>query len=332
MSKRVTMADVAREANVSLMTVSRVINQAESVSDGTRQRILNVIDTLGYRPSGIARGLATQRTGTLGLVVPDIANPFFSGVARGAEQIAYTEGYNVFLCNSEEDPAREVDILQSLEEKRADGLILCSSRLEDDDLAQALSAHAFAVLFNRRIDSDSIRSIMVDDESGAIKLTRYLLSSGRRRIAMLAGPPASHSGHQRLRGYRAALAAADLILEDDLAIPCTPSVTGGMSAASDLLSAHSQLDALICYNDLVAVGALQACAELELSVPEDIAIAGFDDIPISGLVTPPLTTCSVPLQTMGEAAMRLLLNQISGCNSTDLDTVFYPELVVRAST
>jgi transcriptional regulator with XRE-family HTH domain len=132
MSQRVTMVDVARQAGVSLMTVSRVVNNKEDVSPATRQRILEIIDELGYRPSGIARGLVTQRTGTIGLVVPDIDNPYFSGMVRGAENQAYAENYSVFLCNTNEDVEREIAVLQSLEDKQVDGLLLCSSRLDEE--------------------------------------------------------------------------------------------------------------------------------------------------------------------------------------------------------
>src|SRR5512136_2154673 len=148
---RTTIAEVARRAGVSMMTVSRVINNKDGVSPATRQRIRAVISELGYRPSGIARGLATQRTGTLGLVVPDVANPFFADVVHGAELVAYQRGYSLLLCNTEEDPQREKDVLQLLEEKRVDGIILCSSRLAPGPLRQALVQYPAAVLVNQEL-------------------------------------------------------------------------------------------------------------------------------------------------------------------------------------
>ena len=163
MTDRITMADVARKAGVSQMTVSRVVNDKGDVSEATRQRVLEVIERLGYRPSGIARGLATQRTGTLGLVVPDVANPFFSDVARGVEHVAHAEGYNVFLCNTEEDPQRELDVLRSLEEKRVDGLVLCSSRLSEDELLGVVARHLSVVLVNRRLVGERVCSVLLDD-------------------------------------------------------------------------------------------------------------------------------------------------------------------------
>lgn len=331
MSTRTTMADVARESGVSLMTVSRVINGKVDVSEDTRQRVLEVIDRLDYRPSGIARSLATRRTGTLGLVVPDISNPFFADVARGVATEAYREDYDVFLSSSEEDGQRELDLLHSLEEKRVDGLILCSSRLADDVLAATLANYPSAVLVNRRSRQPEVGTVLADDETGARLLTGHLLSSGHHNIGFLAGPPMSHSGSARLRGYQAALAGAGLGCAEALITSCPPTVNGGLAAALALLAAQPQLSALLCYNDLVAVGALQACVRQGRRVPDDLAITGFDDIPLAALVTPPLTTCSVPRYELGVRATQLLLTQIDGRVGQCCEVVVPVEMIVRAS-
>ncbi len=331
MSIRTTMADVARESDVSLMTVSRVINGKADVSDETRQRVLEVIDRLDYRPSGIARSLATRRTGTIGLVVPDISNPFFSDIARGVTTAAYREDYNVFLCSSEEDSHRELDLLHSLEEKRIDGLILCSSRLADEVLAAALVSFPSAVLVNRRSRKPEVGTVLADDEAGAQMLVAHLLHSNRRRIGFLAGPPLSHSGSARLRGYQWALATAGLACLDALVQPCPPVVDGGLDTALALLVAQPQIDALFCYNDLVAAGALQACARLGRRVPDDVAVAGFDDIPLAALVTPALTTCRVPRYELGVRATEVLLTQINGRSGECCEAVVPVELILRAS-
>jgi LacI family transcriptional regulator len=325
------MADVAREAGVSLMTVSRVINHKDDVSSTTRQHVLKVIERLGYRPSGIARGLVTQRTGTLGLVVIDVANPFFADVARGAEEQAYAGGYNVFLCNTDEDPQRELAVLQSLEEKRVDGVVLCSSRLDGDELHAALAHHPAVVLVNRRLENDGVSTVLVDDVAGGQAATQHLLRTGHLAIGFLAGPPASRSGRERTKGYRAALASAGLPCDPVWVRHCSPVVHSGCEAARQLLTTHPELTALFCYNDLVAVGALQACAHLGRKVPDDLAIVGFDDIPLAALVTPSLTTCRVPRYELGAQAMRLLLDQIAGCLNGCEEVLLRPELVIRAS-
>ncbi|HSJ59118.1 MAG TPA: LacI family DNA-binding transcriptional regulator [Anaerolineae bacterium] len=331
MAGRITMSDVAREAGVSTMTVSRVVNEKGEISPATRHRVLAVIDRLGYRPSGIARGLATQRTGTLGFVVPDISNPFFSDIARGVEDEAYAAGYNVFLCNTEEDSDREKAILESLEEKRVDGLILCSSRLDAAELQAALERYPAAILINRRLDGTDTGVVLVDDELGSRLAVEHLLRSGHTQIGFLAGPAASRSGRLRAAGYRAPMHAAGLAPQPGWVRHCSADVDGGREAALDLLPDHPELTALLCYNDLVAVGALQACHELGLDVPGDVAIAGFDDIPLAALVTPALTTCRAPRYDLGAQATEMLLARIQGRTDQFQDVVLPPELVVRAS-
>jgi LacI family transcriptional regulator len=335
MAHRVTMADVAREAGVSLMTVSRVVNNKDDVSLTTRQHVQAVIERLGYSPSGIARGLATRCTHTLGLVVPDVANPFFSDLARGAEHVAYAAGYNVFLCNTDEDPERDLAVLQSLEEKRVDGVVLCSSRLDDNDLRRVLNRHPAIVLVNRRWEAaseeDGVGVVMIDDEAGGRMAAQHLLDTGHRAVGLLAGPPASRSGRLRVKGFHAVLVAAGLSNNSTYVRPCSPTVEGGREAVRELLTAEPELTALFCYNDLVAIGALHACVDLGRSVPDDVSVVGFDDIPLAALVTPSLTTCRVPRYEMGGQAMQLLLDQINSYREGYREIVMQPELILRAS-
>ncbi len=331
MASRVTISDVAREAGVSLMTVSRVINGKDEISPATRRHVLDVIERLGYRPSGIARGLATQRTNTLGLVVPDIANPFFADVARGAEDKASAEGYSVFVFNTDESPQREMAALEAMDEQRVDGLVLCSSRLTGQQLRVALRRHPAAVLVNCRVQGQPVGAILLADEEGGRAATQHLTQAGHRAVAFLAGPLASYSSSQRARGYRLALESAGLRYDPAWVRPCSYQVASGRAAARELLIEHPEVTALFCYNDLVAVGTLQACAELGRRVPEDLAVVGFDDIPLAALVTPALTTCRVPRYEIGERALQLLLERIVGCTEDGEEIVLHSELVIRAS-
>ncbi len=326
---RVTIADVAREAGVSMMTVSRAVNNKEGLSEETRERILEIVDRLGYRPNTIARGLVTKRTGTLGLVVPDNANPFFSELARGVEHAAYAEGYNVFLCNTEEDKDRELAVLYSLSEKLVDGVIVCSSRLPDDELEEALAFHNVNVLINRMLHGHST-VLRVDDVKGGRIAVNHLIQSGRQTIGYLAGPENSFSGQQRAKGYRIALGAAGLPYNSDWVKHCLPMVEAGQDATHILLSHYSEITALFCYNDLVAVGALKACVDLGYKVPDDLAIVGFDDIMLASLVTPPLTTCRVPRYELGREAAQMVLAQVNG-QPAQIDKLIEPELIIRAS-
>lgn len=333
MSNRVTMSDVARQAGVSLMTVSRVINKKGDVSSETRQRVLEVISSLGYRPSAIARSLATKETSTIGLVVPDVSNAFFAEVTQGVEHLAYSRGYHVFLCNTEEDPQREVAVIQSLEEKRVDGLILCSSRLEEQKLMSVIANLPAVVLINRRLQTaqDSLDTVNLDDEQCGRLAAGHLVKSGHKRIGMVSGPLTSYSGAGRRRGFLRALREAGIDPVDDWIKPCQPSVEGGYEATRYLLNTHPQLTALFCFNDLVAVGALQACDELKRRVPEDLAIVGHDDIPVAALVSPALTTCRVPRYELGARAVNALLERLRDCPGNCSQIVLQPELVIRES-
>lgn len=333
MSNRVTMSDVAHKARVSLMTVSRVINNKGDVSSETRQRILDIISDLGYRPSGIARSLATKETSTIGLVIPDVSNAFFAEVTQGVEHLAYSKGYHVFLCNTEEDPQREVAVIQSLEEKRVDGLILCSSRLGEERLASVIANLPAVVLINRRLQSaqDTFDTVNLDDEQCGRLAAQHLIKSGHQNIGFLSGPPASYSGAGRRRGFLTALQEAGIDLVDDWVRPCQPSVEGGSEAARALLTTNPQLTALFCFNDLVAVGALQACKELKRRIPQDLAIVGHDDIPVAAMVSPALTTCRVPRYELGARAVNALLERLRDCPDNCSQTILQPELVIRES-
>ncbi|MGB8984576.1 MAG: LacI family DNA-binding transcriptional regulator [Anaerolineales bacterium] len=334
MSKRITMADVARQAGVSLMTVSRVINNKGDVSPETRRHVLDVIASLGYRPSGIARSLATRETSTIGLVVPDVSNPFFAEITQGAERLAYSNGYHVFLCNSEEDPQRELALIRSLEEKRVDGLIVCSSRLDEAVLIDVLANLPAAVLVNRRVEQTGERTfdtVLLDDERGGWQAAHHLLQSGHQRIGFLAGPATSQSGADRRRGLLSALQEAGLPWDESWLIYCPPSVQGGHDAALALLKTHPMLTALFCYNDLVAIGALQAAIHAGRRVPDTLAIVGHDDIPVAALVSPALTTCRVPRYELGARAVTALLERLRDCPSDAGPVVLQPELVIRES-
>lgn len=335
MAQRVTMSDVARKAGVSLMTVSRVINNKEGVSDQTRQDVLKIIASTNYRPSAIARSLATQETRTIGLVLPDVTNPFFADITRGAERLAYSEGYHVFLCNSDEDPSRELAVIHSLEEKRVDGLILCSSRLSEEVLLELLLRQTSVVLINRSLREleghHSFNSIINNDIYSGYLATRHFIMRGHTNVGFLAGPPTSFSSASRLKGYQSALREAGIEPAPNWVHHCSPSVDGGYDAALQLLEQQPRLTALFCFNDLVAVGAVKACGELNLRIPEQIALVGHDDIPLAALVSPALTTCRVARHELGAQAIGALLECLHGCPGGCQQIVLQPELVIRQS-
>ncbi len=318
-----------------MMTVSRVINKKEGVSVETSQRILAIIEELGYRPSSLARGLATNKTSTVGLVIPDIGNPFFSDFARGVENSAYAHGYSVFLCNTDEDVSRELAVIASLEEKRVEGLILCSSRLDDTELCNRLKRFSNVVLVNRTFgeagQACENSAVVNDDYAGAKLAVEHLIQTGHTEIGFLAGPETSISSQQRIQGFRDAFNDKQLAYEPDWIRVCPPNAEAAKSEALVFLSRFPQITGLFCYNDLVAVGALNAAASMNCQVPGELAIIGFDDIHVASLVRPTLTTVRVARHQLGIEAINLLLAQIENPSQAGQVITLKPELIIRES-
>jgi len=328
---RVTIKDIAREAGVSPQTVSRAINDKGEISPQTRERILRIAERMGYRPNIIARSLATRRTQNVGLVVPDVANPFFAGIARGIEDTAHRANYNVFLCNTDENVERETSAIYSLEGQRVDGIILCSSRLSDQKLAQVADRYQPLVLINRQLDHSRTGCVLVDDAKGAEEATHYLWQLGHRDIGLLSGPEASRSGQERVKGYQRAMQTHDIVPRAEWQIHCPPQVEGGRRAAVELLRRSPELTALLAYNDLVAAGALRACADRGIHVPRDCAIIGCDDVLLAALISPALTTVHIPTYDLGQQAMSLLLEMMEKDKCPPAPIVLLPHLVIRDS-
>ncbi|MBN1920113.1 MAG: LacI family DNA-binding transcriptional regulator [Anaerolineae bacterium] len=332
MKNRPTLADIAEAAGVSLMTVSRVINNKAGVSEDLRQEILGLVTEMGYHPNQIARGLVTSQTTSVGLIVPDNTNPFFAQIARGVEDAAYEHAYSVFLVNTVEDPIRELEALDSLWQKDVDGLIWCSARVSAEELGVQLRRFPAVVLLNRELEVplSHVMTLNVHDYRGARVAVTHFVGQGRQRIAFLNGPSHSLSAHRRLQGYHAGLTTANLPLDSILEGCCPPDTEGGYEAALALLKRCPDVDAILAFNDLVAVGAMQACQALGRNVPKDIGIIGFDDIPLATIIKPQLTTLHVNLMHIGKIAMRALFDMVEGV-TCPAAILIEPELFVRDS-
>lgn len=329
--RRVTINDVAQKAQVSAMTVSRVLNNKGEISEATRQHVLEVVDELGYRPSRVARGLATNQTFTIGLVVPNIAHGFFAEIALGAEVTTWEHGYNLILYNTGENWDREEAALKLLEETRADGIIVCSARLPDERLFPLLEQHRAVVLFNRPAPSNMAAVVRMDDLNGTIQATTHLINSGCHHISYLGGTPCAYAQKQRAKGFANAMREAGRTINPDLQTTCPPQhYKPGYAVARELLIAHPEIDGFVCFNDFIAVGALQACTELGRRVPDDIAIVGCDDILLAQIITPTLTTLSVSKHDIGTITAELLLERIQGKRKQE-EVVIKQELIVRQS-
>jgi LacI family transcriptional regulator len=315
-----------------MMTASRAINNKPGVSETMRQDIQRLAEEMRYRPNLIAQGLVTRQTFTIGLIVPDITNPFFAQIARGVEDAAFERHYSVFLINTAEEPEREIAALVSLWQKDIDGVILCSSRLQDEQLVSRIQEFQAVVLINRELPQPlpNSLSIQINDRLGAQLAIRHFLETRRSKIGFVAGPRQSLSSQKRLDGFRSELADATVSDNPQRVAYCTPNTAGGFRAATELLTRDPELDAIFAFNDLVAVGVMQACQALGKRVPEDIAVIGADDIPLAEIIRPNLTSLHVDLTNIGALALNSLLNLGAG-NKTPSSIQIDPRLYIRES-
>ncbi|WP_219415064.1 LacI family DNA-binding transcriptional regulator [Pseudonocardia nigra] len=321
----VTIRDVAEAAGVSQSTVSRALSMPGLVNAATRERVQAAARELGYQPNRAARGLITGRTGNLGLIVPDLSNPFFSSVVKGVQAAARAADHSVFIADTDEDADVEVDLLRALS-KQVDGTILCSPRAPDVELA-AVGIDSALVLMNRRVDGRP--GVTVDNADGMRQAVAHLAALGHRRIAFVAGPRTSWSNEQRESGLQRSAEASGIELVHVGYFP--PQFEGGV-AAGDLVIA-SGATAVIAYNDVVAIGLLSRLGARGVSVPEQISVVGCDDIGMSAMTHPPLTTVSVPKHEAGRAAVAMLLSLLADNDGASTPQRELPtQLMVRAST
>ncbi|NPV54180.1 MAG: LacI family DNA-binding transcriptional regulator [Firmicutes bacterium] len=306
----ITINDVAKAAGVSKSTVSRVVNNIPVVDMDTKRRVLEVIKELGYSPNDIARGLATKRTGTIGLIINDITNPFFPELARGVEDVMRAYNRNVFLCNTDGRPEREASYIQLLFQKRVDGIIFASVRIGTTDLSALAKRNMPFVLAGRELSGHDADLVIVDNVLGGYQATRHLLDLGHTRIAFIAGTQGVSASIDREKGYLKAMAEAGLAADQCQIEAGDFKQEGGYAAAKRLLQTEKVPTAIFAANDLMAIGALEAIFEAGLRVPEDISLVGFDDIPPASLHLVQLTTVAQPKYDIGAIAARLLLEKI----------------------
>jgi LacI family transcriptional regulator len=322
---RVTIKDVARAAGVSPATVCRALSTPELVKAETGDRVRRFATELGYSPNRAARGLITGRTGNLGLIVPDLANPFFPSVVKGIQARAREADYAIFLGDSDEDPAAEAHLVRVLS-KQVDGLILCSPRMSEADL-RSVAGDTPIILLNRRVGR--IPAVTFDSLGGMRQAVAHLSALGHRRIGWVGGPRGSWSNRDRARVLRTVAAAARVDLVEIGGVQ--PRFAGGIAAADLVLAAG--VTAVIAYNDVVALGLLSRFSARGIGVPEQISVVGIDGIAMAEMVHPPLTTIALAMESSGRAGVDLLLHLLAnpeqhGSTRRELET----HLMVRAST
>ena len=326
-----TILQVAQKAGVSPTTVSHVINKTRFVSAETTERVMLAMDELGYRPNALARSLRRGETHTLGLILPDSANPFFAEMGRVIEIEAFQHGYSVVLCNTDDNAQKETVYAQVLSTKQVDGTIFVAAGEESDSVETLLHQGMPLILVDRLLPGISTDVVLIDNRQGGAQAARCLVSAGRRRISCISGPSYLTSSAGRLNGFldelqKLGIDASQVAVERGDFHP-----ESGYQAALSLLGSADGPQAVFCCNDMMAIGLYRAAAELGLRIPEDVAVVGFDDINLSSYLNPPLTTISQPKQQIGRAVVELLLERINERSLPARRLVFETRLVVRQS-
>ncbi len=330
----ITLKELAVRAGVHPSTVSRVANNDPGlrVSAATRSRIEVLLRETGYQANGVARGLKMRQTNVLAVVIPDVTNPFFAAMFRGAEDAAGPRGFNVLLCNTDGSPERQRSHLLNLQTRRVDGVILASSYLKDPGVRELRRQQVPYVLVNRFSDDGEDPFVGADDVAGGQLATAHLIELGHTRIGHLAGKSTVSTGVLRRRGYLDALAQADLPADPRLIVEAGYTEEGGALSTLGLMALPDPPTAIFAVTDMAAVGAADAVRSLGLRVPDDVAIVGYNDIPLASRITPALTTMHVPVHEFGSVAVAVLLEQIASNERTPRRIRFTPDLVVRGST
>jgi DNA-binding LacI/PurR family transcriptional regulator len=333
----ITIKDIARRTGVSHSTVSRALRGNPLISSETTERIRSAALQMGYQPSAAARSLKTNRTQVLGVILSNIADPFFSEVLFGIEECGQAAGYSLFIAASQHDLNRERKIVQAMMEQRIDGVIICSSSFSAEQGRQLLSYGFPIVVVNHQAAENFHFSIYHDDVDGSQQLTRHLIQLGHKRIAYLGNSRSGRTTLDRLTGFRSEMDAAGLLVPDEYIY----NVAGGEpQLGQESLEYFTKLNnsptAIVCFNDMLAIGVLKGCSQAGIRVPEQLSVTGFDNITYSAFTSPSLTTFDQPKRSIGREAAQLLLDLLKPENEEPSETqnvkVLKGELLVRAST
>jgi LacI family transcriptional regulator len=333
MTANVTIRDVARLSGVSPMTVSRVINDSDRVSPDTRRRVEEAISTLGYVPSRLARGLSRQRTGTLALIVPDVANPFFTLIVRGSEDAARRAGYRMILCDTRADLTVEGEVIEEMIAHRVEGILIAP--VSDQSRGHLRRLDKFGVpyvLVDRTVAGIDADVVLGENRDGARQLVEHLIGLGHTRIGMIVESDDVSTARDRRRGYDEALRAAGVPVDPALVVYTTVDPSGGVVGMRRLLQLEERPTAVFTVNNLVALGAIETVRAAGLSVPEDVALVCFDDIEYVSRLYPFLTVMEQPAETFGTLGTQLLLERVEGRGSERRHVVVLPgEFIIRKS-
>jgi len=333
MTPRATLRDVARAAGVHPGTVSRALNpETEAlVRDETVRRVRQVAEELGYRPNPLARGLKTNRSYTIGVIVPDIQNPLFPPIIRGIDDRLGESGYTPLIANTDNDPVRERVDLEAMRARQVDGIVAATARVDHERLNEIAAAGTPLVLVNRRVEDGSLPSATADDRAGVRLAVEHLVERGHTRIAHLAGPQDVSTGRARYEGFCNAMRQADLepsLVREGRAF----TEPEGARLCEELLDADAPFTAIVAGNDLMALGCYDVFAARGIDCPGEVSVVGFNDMPFADRFAPPLTTIGIPHYEIGVAAADLLLELLRGEADGPRELVLPAEMIVRGST
>ncbi len=333
--KMVTLVDIAQSVGLSVSTVSRVINgktKQYRISENTKTIVLQAVDKLGYRPNELARGLRLKRTRLLGLVVPDISNPFFAHITHVIQNIVYKAGYSLMVCNTNENILLEKEQIELLRRKGVDGYIIMSVGTDFEHIVELVDLKIPIVLLDRFIDKMDLNSVIVDNYKGAYQAVQYLIKKGHKRIAIIQGLRKTYTNQERLRGYRDALSEANLDIDENLIVGKDFRKENGYIETKFLMNNNNPPTAIFAFSDLITLGVFQALSEENIKIPNDVSLISFDDIDFAPYLVSPLTVVRQPKELMGEIAVKLLIDHIKTNGALEKKKiVLEPKLVIRKS-
>lgn len=324
---------MAREAGVSMATVSRVVNGNPNVKPVTRKKVLDTIQTLGYRPNAVARGLASKKTTTVGVIIPDISSLFYAELARGIEDIATMYKYNIILCNSDQKTEKEIHLVNTLLEKQVDGLLFMGDSILQEHLDVLTTSPVPIILASTLDPKGQIPSVNIDCKQATYDATQLLIDKGHQKIGYISGPLKDlQAGQLRLTGYTDALKAAGLKLDEALVKYGDYRYESGLEATEGWLKSDHKPTAVLAMSDEMAIGAIHACQDQGLDVPLDIEVIGFDNTRLANMVRPRLTSVVQPMYDIGAVSMRLLTKYMKNENIEDHLVILPHRIEERGST
>jgi LacI family transcriptional regulator len=330
-----TLADVAAEAQVHIGTASRALNDStrDMVKPETARRVQEAAFRLGYSPNVLAGSLRSQKTASIGVVLPDLTNPFLPPIVRGIEDVLTRRGYVALIGNTDNDPALELKLVETLRARRVDGFIIATSKRNHPILEKIAKSGTSIVLINRTTDRDDISSVISDDAAGIRAAVNHLVELGHKHIVHLAGPTDLSTGRDRATAFLDAMHENHLpTSKTDIFLCEQYSISEGYAATKQIFATRSDVTALVAANDRIAVGVLQALRDLKLSCPDEISVVGFNDMPFVDLVSPPLTTVRVNQYAIGTQSAELLLDRLADSSTLTKTVVLPVKLIIRGST